>query len=1316
VHSRIGFGGTSTRRFVTVTSAMLLLAGFVALPALATSSRAGDTGLGGPTTHNRLVRVSSAPRVPSTATRLGTPSAATAISGDVALRPRDPAALTVAATAVSTPSSPQYRHYLPAGAFRSIYGPSDATIAAVESTLKAAHLSVGSVSGNGMLIGFRGTAAQADSAFHSNLMNYRLRSGRVGMQLSAAPEFPADVASQVTGVIGLSTLAQPVSSIEHWTKQGAGQETAVDRVAVTPHVAGAPNPCLAATLTATDENGLTYNQLAHAYGLDGLFKAGDFGSGQHIAVYELYPYVPTDVTAFDTCYFGAAGAKAMAGRLHSVPVDGGAGTGVGGGSDEADLDVEDVAGFAPQADIDVYSGPPTNVGALDTYDQIITQDTDQFVTSSYGSAPCEQDTVGFEPGLVDTENQIFEQAALQGQTVLNAAGDSGSDECAFNGSPIPMSPDVSASDPSSQPFVTSVGGTAVIDDANRPTEQVWNDGNFGGSAGGGTSALWSAPSWQQSAIANIDPSVFATAYGAGASFGTGADQPCPQATAADDTVCRTVPDITAEADEYTGSPGIFDASFGGWIDFGGTSSSTPLWAAMLADVQASAGCQSSGPLGFISPKLYAVGANAHEDAASFNDVTAGNNDDYAISGGQLFSATKGYDLASGLGSPRLTSPNGNPALAAYLCAQAPSNAPAIGALNPTVERLNPTGTLTITGTHFTGVTGVTIGAYRVPATDFTVASDTEIDVTAPPAASLTGADPGQTGAGQAIVSVTGPDGTSAAIGSASRLEYVDTLASSPVPSVSFISAALGSQAGANTVKVYGSGFSHGGVSDVTAVTVGDVPATSFTVTSANTLTVTMPAYADGVTVCAPIDTAAATQLCQTQLVVTGPSGSSATAPIVPLYEGSTDDSTPCPGCASLPARTEYDYIPAPTITSLSSTYVSEFGDTVETITGHGFATAGYDWSLIGTPSSSGQPDYFALSVTPDEIDLVINPRFDFSLRSVPKSLRVRTAAGISAPVPILYAGFPTVTNVSPSGGPVTGGTAISVHGLGFDAVAPSAGGFLEYVNDSIGIPRDQLSGIAVHNDTTLTATTPQVLAGTDSVTACTVSGCSQPTRNLLAKTAFVFYLPGNPVVTSISPRHGPASGGSLVVIKGRNLSNPISVTFGSHPAALGSQDAEFGPVSGSANTIEVRTPGGHPGHKVKVRVTTAESRFAPGGAPSIVTLSSTYTYVTSPPSAPRHLTTRERKGSIHLSWRKPLVSGGSPITGYRIIVRPLNLFSRKQPKPIKMRVGPKARSAVLKGVDPAVYVVAVRALNKHGKGPSAEAIFPRKLGGVFFGP
>ncbi|HTW20931.1 MAG TPA: IPT/TIG domain-containing protein [Mycobacteriales bacterium] len=1257
-----------------------------------------------------LARVSAAPRVPSTATRLGRVAPSVAVSGDVALKPRDPAALTAAATAVSTPSSPAYRHYLPAGKFRSTYGPTATSIAEVEAALRAAHLRIGSVSGNGMLISFSGTAAQAEAAFHGSLATFRLSSGRVGMQMTSAPKLPATIASQVAGVIGLSTLARPVSSIEHWTKQGAGHEIPLDRHPLLTHAPGAPDPCAAAVENANEENGLTYDHLAHAYGLDGLFNAGDLGAGQHIAVYELYPYSASDVSTFDTCYFGTAGAVAMVGRLNSILVDGGAGTGVGAGSDEADLDVEDVSAFAPDADIDVYTGPPTNTGYLDTYNQIVTQDTDQFVTSSYGSEWCEQQTLAYEPGLVDTENQIFEEAALQGQTVLNAAGDSGSDECAPNGSPLPESPYVSAGDPSSQPFVTSVGGTAVIDDSNRPTEQVWNDGNYGGSGGGGTSALWSAPSWQQSAIASIDPSVFAAAYGSGASFGSGEDQPCPQATSTDDTVCRTVPDVTAEADEYTGAPGIYDHEFGGWVDFGGTSSSTPLWAAMLADVQASAGCQSSGPLGFISPKLYAIGANASEAAASFNDVTTGNNDDYAISGGQFFPATTGYDLASGLGSPRLTARSGKPALAAYLCAMGPSTAPAISGLSPTVEPLDPSGTLTISGTNFTGATAVSIGGYQVPTADFTVASDSEIDVTPPPpASSLTGGDPGETGAGPAIVSVTGPGGTSAMAGSASRLEYVDTSASSSVPSVGFISGDIGAQAGGNTVTVYGSGFERSGTSDVEAVTVGGLPASSYTVLSADKMTVTIPAYQSGRTSCAGIDLHPDTELCQTQLVVTGSAGSSSTTPIVPLYEGSTDGSTPCTGCASLPARTEYDYTPAPTVTSLSTTYLSELGFNVVSIYGQGFAYPGYDWTLIGSPTSAASQNYFALSVTPNEIDLLPNGTNNFSVNSLHKSLRVVTAAGTSAPTPVIYAGIPKVTSVSPAAGPAGGGTTITVTGEGLDAVAPSAGGYLEYVDDNIGLPRDQLSGITVASSTSLTATTPQVLAGTDEVTACTVSGCSflrgNPDSPAAKSTSFVFYLPGNPVVTAVVPHHGPASGANLVEIRGHNLSNPVSVMFGKRAAVVA--DDEFGP-SASANSIEVQPPPGTPKKVVNVVVTTAESEYAPGGAPSAITATTTYRYVVSPPSAPQSMKTKERTDSLVVSWVRPLVNGGAPITGYRIIIRPLNLFSRKQPKPVKFRVGPHVRSDVIH-LHPEVYIAEVKALNKHGAGPAAFVLYPKRL-------
>jgi hypothetical protein len=792
--------------------------------------------------------------------------------------------------------------------------------------------------------------------------------------------------------------------------------------------------------------------------------------------------------------------------------------------------------------------------------------------------------------------------------------------------------------------------------------------------------------------------VFADAFGTGAGFGHALDQPCPQASATDESVCRTLPDVTAEADPNTGAPGIFDHAAGGWVDFGGTSSSTPLWAAMLADVAASAGCQASGPLGFVSPKLYAIAANPQQNTASFNDITVGNNDEFAISNGDQFRATPGFDLASGLGSPRLTSPDGKPALAALLCAQGPSSRPGISALTPAVEPHTPAGTLTITGTGLTGATAVSIGAFSVPAADINVVSDTEIRVSAPPAASQTGGETGESGAGRAIVSVTTPHGTSP-ITAASQLEYVDTSAGSTVPSVTLVSADVGTHAGGNHVTVYGSGFTSGGASNVSSVSIGGVAAT-FTVTSANRLSVTAPAYHDGVTNCASFD-ADPTQLCQSQLTVTGPHGASAPSVLKPLYEGATDGSTPCAGCAQLPAPTEYDYVPAPAITSVSSTYVSEFGDTVERIEGRGFAAPGFDWVTVGDPASAANQDFAELSVTPDEIDVIIKPA-ELTTTTRNTVLGVVTSAGSSAPTGLIYAGIPRVSTVSPNAGPVTGGTHITITGKGFDAVAPSAGGFLEYVDEVIGFPRDQLSGITVANSRSMSVTTPQTLAGTDSVTACTVTACSFPrTRRQQVKTGFVFYAAGNPVVTSVSPHKGPASGGTAVTIKGHNLGSLVSVSFGKKLATISARDLERQQETANSRMITVTSPPGRQGHSVSIRVTTVESLHAAGGAPSRVTKKTTFRYLAGPPSVPRHVTARSHGSSVRVSWHKPLVNGGAAITGYRVSLTKLGGRSTTG-KPIVVIVTGKARSAVLRNMRSGDFVVKVEAVNRHGDSPAGR--------------
>src|SRR5213078_2999729 len=111
------------------------------------------------------------------------------------------------------------------------------------------------------------------------------------------------------------------------------------------HPAGSPTPCADARDTAEQFGGLTDDQIANAYGVFGLFGAGDSGSGQHIAVYELEPFDMSDLQTFDTCYFGSTRAATMLGRVTIKNVDGG--QPVGSGSGESILDVENVSAFAP---------------------------------------------------------------------------------------------------------------------------------------------------------------------------------------------------------------------------------------------------------------------------------------------------------------------------------------------------------------------------------------------------------------------------------------------------------------------------------------------------------------------------------------------------------------------------------------------------------------------------------------------------------------------------------------------------------------------------------------------------------------------------------------------------------------------------------------------------------------------------------------------------------------------------------------------------------------------------------------------------------
>ena len=207
---------------------------------------------------------------------------------------------------------------------------------------------------------------------------------------------------------------------------------------------------------------------------------------------------------------------------------------------------------------------------------------------------------------------------------MAAAGDSGSSDCFTpEGGPIGLAVD----DPAAQPDVTGVGGSVANLGGARRADRVGLEQlgprRVDRAGGGGNSMTFVAPTWQQ----------VPAAQSGSTSYSCGSTSPFNQQ-------CREVPDVSASADPQHGDVIFFE---GGWQrGFGGTSQAAPMWAALVADTNE--GCAAFA--GLLGPALYAPSGSS----AAFHDVTVGNNS--LVGQPSMFSATAGYDLATGWGSPR----------------------------------------------------------------------------------------------------------------------------------------------------------------------------------------------------------------------------------------------------------------------------------------------------------------------------------------------------------------------------------------------------------------------------------------------------------------------------------------------------------------------------------------------------------------------------------------------------------------------------------------------------------------------------------------
>ncbi len=622
------------------------------------------------------------------------------MSVEVALAPRNTAALNSELRAAYTEGNSGYHQWLAKGQFDARYAPTAAVRAAVAKYLRSAGLRI-AASSSPFLIRAVGSSQRIDSAFRTSMSTYKDRQGIKYFSNSSAVQLPTTISRDVLGVVGLTNTIRLQTNLARPDPQRPLAKAASS---------SSNASCETGYVTAAELFNLVTNGVGFNYGYGGgpgcsgltpsqvnsimgapHVGASGKGAGETLAVFELSAYLHSDIATWAHEFYGSSYSP----RLRNIIVDGGplnpicptgdqcpAEYNGYSGDIEVDADIEVSLATAPDARaIEVYEAPNDYTGQteLDDYTAIANQDTADTVSSSW--AGCENDVTA---GYVQAENTIFEQMALQGQSMFNSAGDTGAFECIRSDGTTVQN----VLDPSSQPWVTSVGGTSLESDnpGTNPnpgtpapgTETVWNVDNLcssqapaasndneggyfwcaaTGAGGGGFSQYWGRPFYQHGKGVNNPryPSSAGTVDSSGITE-------C--SLAATGTPCREGPDVSADADPYTGyaeyctgnpNPpdysdcGTFSGSepVPGWFEIGGTSLSSPLWAAIIADRDGYQGQRT----GNINPLVYSLFNT--DPSRYFNDITGIGPLQQAATNNGLFPTTPGFDMSTGVGSPKM---------------------------------------------------------------------------------------------------------------------------------------------------------------------------------------------------------------------------------------------------------------------------------------------------------------------------------------------------------------------------------------------------------------------------------------------------------------------------------------------------------------------------------------------------------------------------------------------------------------------------------------------------------------------------------------
>ena len=493
------------------------------------------------------------------------------------------------------PGSPYYHQWLTAEQYGERFGISEADTAQIVGWLQEQGMAVEEVTAGRRAIVFSGTAAQVESAFHTEIHSYMI-GGELHHANTKDPEIPAALVQVVGGVVSLHDFrSEPM--------HGVVRKPAPD-------------------FTSGGSHYLAPADFATIYNLVPLYQQSITGSGQSIAIVARSNIHIADVRQFRTFF----GLPANDPQIIVNGTDPGALS--SGEETEADLDVEWSGAVARNATIKFVVSKSTNSSdGVDLSAQyIVNHNLAPVMSMSFGL--CEAALGSSGNSFL---NSLWQQAATQGITVFVSSGDSGAAGC-DSASASTATHGRGVNGICSTPYSVCVGGTEFNDIASPslywPTsnasgtqssavsyipEVVWNESGAGAglwASGGGASSIYAKPSWQ-------------------AGVGIPADGK------------RDVPDVSLTA---AGHDGYLIYMNGGLYLVGGTSAASPSFAGVMAlVVQRAAARQGNANLAF-----YSLASKQRAGGASiFHDIISGNN---SIPGQTGFNASVEYDQATGLGS------------------------------------------------------------------------------------------------------------------------------------------------------------------------------------------------------------------------------------------------------------------------------------------------------------------------------------------------------------------------------------------------------------------------------------------------------------------------------------------------------------------------------------------------------------------------------------------------------------------------------------------------------------------------------------------